>query len=159
VSLGVANATKPHPNDSSEFSGFIANSNDREQEDSVGNSVVGNRFHVRDKAVSFSKGFLFKTDDEPYFSPMNTGEHSYDLGRHNNNWSKIYETLTNTYTQNTKMNIEDIDGEQAYDYFIHMIVKSFYYKDEDYTNKYNKKVSPIIEQLYPVLEKLYKAND
>src|SRR5699024_7957778 len=71
----------------------------------------------------------------------------------------IYGTIASTSSHNAKMNIEDLDGKKAFDYFDQMIVKSFYYKDEDYTNPFNKKVSPIIEQLDPVLENLYKNSD
>src|SRR5699024_6675873 len=127
--------------------------------DGIQNSVVGKRFHVRDKAVSFSRGYLFKTDSDPYFSPMNTGIHSYDLGRPNNRWANIYGTIAGTSSHNAKMNIEDVDGEQAFDYFAMMKVKSYFYKDDDYTNRFNKKVSPVIEQLDPTLENLYKATD
>lgn len=158
--FGVSRGGKPHASDGSDFSGFIANANDREEVDDVGNSVVGNRFHVRDVAVSFSKGFVFNIDTTtPYFSPINTGTYNYNLGASNNRWNNIYGTLAGTSTHNSKTNIEDIDGRQAFDYFMMMKVKSFYYKDDDITNKYNKKASPVIEQLDPVLENLYKAND
>lgn len=162
--LGVSRGSRPHAADSVDFSGFIANANDREEVDDVGNSVVGNRFHVRDVAVAFSKGFLFNINvDVPYFSPMNTGTYSYDLGATNNRWQNVYAwnyhgSLASTSTYNAKMNIEDVDGKQAFDYFDQMKIKSFYYKEDDYTNPYNRKVSPVIEQLDPVLEKLYKAD-
>ena len=158
--FGVSRGGKPHANDASDFSGFIANANDRERVDDIGNAVVGNRFHVRDLAVLFSKGFVFNLDtNTPYFSPINTGIHSYTLGASNNRWSEIYGTLAGTSTHNSKMNIEDIDSRLAFDYFIQMKVKSFFYKDDDYTNRFNKKASPVIEQLDPVLENIYKAND
>ena len=162
--LGVSRGSRPHAADSVDFSGFIANANDREEVDDVGNSVVGNRFHVRDVAVAFSKGFLFNINvDVPYFSPMNTGTYSYNLGATNNRWQNVYAwnyhgSLASTSTYNAKMNIEDVDGKQAFDYFDQMKIKSFYYKEDDYTNPYNRKVSPVIEQLDPVLEKLYKAD-
>src|SRR5699024_6146273 len=146
-------------NDSSGISGFIANTNKRETEDSIQNSVIGKRFHIRDKAVSFEKGFLFKTDNDAYFSPMNTGSYDYDLGRPNNKWKNIYGTMASTSVHNAKMNIENVDGQQAFDYFNLMKVKTYFYKNDDYTNPYNKKVSPIIEQLEPSLENMYKATD
>lgn len=158
--LGVSKSGKPTASDAADFSGFIANANDRELVDSIGNSVVGNRFHVRDKAVSFSKGFLFNVNQNvPYFSPMNTGTYNYSLGTSINRWSEIYGTLVGTSSHNAKMNIEDVDGKQAFDYFDMMKIKSYYYKDEDYTNRFNRKVGPIIEQLDPTLENLYKANE
>src|SRR5690625_637842 len=94
---------------------------------------------------------------------MNTGRHDYELGSSGNRWNEVhartyYGSIANTSTINAKMNIEDISGEQAFDYFDMMKIKSFYYTDDDYTNKYNRKVSPIIEQLDPVLENLYKTN-
>src|SRR5699024_2128545 len=93
------------------------------------------------------------------FYPINTGTHNYDLGRQGNRWSSIYGTLAGTSSQNAKMNLEDVDGKQAFDYFDMMKIKSYYYKDDDYTDKFNRKVSPVIEQLDPALENLYKAND
>src|SRR5690625_1018344 len=90
VFLGTSEGTKPRPSDNVDFSGFIANTNAREKVDNIGNSVVGNRFHVRDKPVSFDRGFLFKTDTDAYFSPMNTGSHDYDLGRPNNRFNNAY---------------------------------------------------------------------
>src|SRR5699024_6045161 len=91
VALGATNLGQPfNVTDDVGFSGFIANTNARETADGIQNSVVGKRFHVRDKAVSFSRGYLFKTDSDPYFSPINTGTHSYDLGRPNNRWNGTY---------------------------------------------------------------------
>ena len=160
VYMGVSKSDKPTATDAADFSGFISNANDRESVDGIGNSVVGNRFHVRDKAVAFSKGFLFNVNaSTAYFSPMNTDIHSYSLGTSNNRWSEIYGTLVGTSSHNAKMNIEDVDGRQAFDYFDMMKIKSYYYKDDDYTNKYNRKVGPVIEQLDPTLENLYKANE
>lgn len=160
VYIGVSKSNKPTATDAADFSGFISNANDRESVDGIGNSVVGNRFHVRDNAVSFSKGFLFNVNQStPYFSPMNTGSYSYTLGSRNNRWAEIYGTLAGTSSHNAKMNIEDVDGKQAFDYFDLMKIKSYYYKDDDYTNKYNRKVGPVIEQLDPTLENLYKANE
>lgn len=157
--LGVSKSGRPTASDPADYSGFIANANDRETVDAIGNSVVGNRFHVRDKAVGFSKAFLFRLNvDEPYFSPINTGDYSYGLGAPNNRWSEIYGNLVGTSTHASKMAIEDVDARKAYEYFDMMQVKSYYYKDEDYTDKYKRHVSPIMEQLDPVLENLYKAN-
>src|SRR5699024_11686961 len=96
-------------------SGFIANANARETVDSVQNSVVGKRFHVRDKAVSFSKGYLFRTDADAYFSPMNTGLHEYDLGRNNNRWQTVYLYNNPNVSSDKKLktDINDIDLEFA----------------------------------------------
>src|SRR5699024_1809231 len=96
--------------------------------------------------------------------PIYTGSHSYKLGRPNNRWDEVHArtyhgSLANTSTHNAKMNIEDIDGEKAFDYFDMMNVKSYFYKDDDYTNPYNRKVSPILEQLDSTLQNLYKISD
>src|SRR5699024_986048 len=71
----------------------------------------------------------------------------------------IYGTVGGTSTHNAKMAIETVDGKKAFDYFKQMKIKSYFYKDDDITDKYNRKVSPIIEQLDPVLENLYKISD
>lgn len=164
ASLGVSKGGKPHANDLSDFSGFIANANDREGVDDIGNSAVGNRFHVRDKAIGFIKGFLFNINVErPYFSPINTGTVGYDLGSENNKWGNVHAWtyhggMAQSSTHASKTAIEDIDPRKAFDYFDMMHLKSFYYKEDDITNKYNRRVSPIIEQLDPVLENLFKAS-
>lgn len=167
ASLGVSRGNRPHANDLSDFSGFIANANDRENVDDVGNSVVGNRFHVRDRALAYSKGFIFNIDvSDPYFSPMNTGIYSYLLGTPNNRWGDVYAwtyhgnmsgTMSITSTHNSKMAIEDVDAKKAYDYFDMMQVKSYFYKHEDFTDKFKRRVSPVMEQLDPAMENLYKA--
>lgn len=71
----------------------------------------------------------------------------------------IYGTLAGPSSKDVKMAIEDVSGQQAFDYFDMMEVKSFFYKESDITNKYNRKVSPVIEQLDPVMENLYKASE
>ncbi len=101
--------------------------------------------------------------------PLNTGEYLYNLGRENSEFTHAYVTsvhadwvngtVVGTSTHNAKMSIEDLDGRSAFDYFNMMNVKTFFYKDSDITNPYNRKVSPIIEQLDPSLEKLYKATE
>src|SRR5699024_6402174 len=62
VGMGVTNINQPLSiTDSAGFSGFIANANARETEDGIQNSVVGKGFHVRDKVISYSRGFYFST--------------------------------------------------------------------------------------------------
>ncbi|TFJ92131.1 phage tail spike protein [Lentibacillus salicampi] len=107
---------------------------------------------------------------------LNGDEYNYNIGaEESRNWithiwtrnltSKyinsdyVNGTVVGTSTKDAKMNIEDLDGKQAFDYFDMMDIKTFYYKNSDYTNPYNKKVSPVIEQLDPVLANLYKATD
>lgn len=105
---------------------------------------------------------------------LNGGSYNYNIGGSESyNWitrayistidanyintEQLNGTVVGTSTKNAKMEIENIDGKQAFDYFDMMDIVSFFYKDSDYTNKFNRKVSPIIEQLDPVLENLYKA--
>lgn len=146
------------------FSGFISNTTQREATDGIGNSVVGYRFHVRNKAVSYNKGWEFNLNgSNPALRPINSGIYDYLLGVDGNRWREIWAwdingTIVGTSTINAKTGIENVNGKQAFDYFDMMDIKSFFYKEDDLTNPYNRKVSPIIEQLDPVLEKLYKAN-
>src|SRR5699024_6711203 len=72
---------------------------------------------------------------------------------------KIFGTVSGTSTHNSKMSIEDVDTQKAFDYFNIMKVKSFFYKNGDITDPYSRKVSPIIEQLDPSIENLYKVTD
>src|SRR5699024_784477 len=91
VFMGTSSTRTPQASDAGNFSGFIANVRQREFEDSIGNSVVGHRFHVRDKAVDFDKGFLFHIrSSRPYLSGMNSSRHNYDLGGSYNNFDRIY---------------------------------------------------------------------
>src|SRR5699024_11587127 len=73
--------------------------------------------------------------------------------------NKIFGTVSGTSTHNSKMSIEDVDSRKAFDYFNIMKVKSFFYKNGDITDPYSRKVSPIIEQLDPSIENLYKVTD
>lgn len=164
--LGTARNGKPHAMDEHNFTGFIANTRQRELTDGIGQSVVGQYFHVRDKAVSFSQGFLFdlSSSTRSIFRPINTGTYDTYLGVDGNRWKEVWAweingAINNTSTINAKMGIEDVDARKASDYFNMMNVKSYYYKGEDYTDKYKRRVSPIIEQLDPVLENLYKSNE
>lgn len=171
VYIGVTQGEYLGAFEENNFSGFIANAHERYIDDDWQNSVVGRRFSIRSKSKNtdpnyVERGFTFNLwgSGEKAFYPINTGTHKYKLGRSNNRWDEVHAktyhgSLANTSTHNAKINIEDIDGEQAFDYFDMMKVKSYYYKDDDYTNPYNKKVSPVIEQLDPTLEKLYKSNN
>lgn len=147
------------------FSGFITNTTQREATDGIGNSVVGYRFHIRDKAVTYTKGWEYNLNGNTLeFRPINTGIYDYRLGVDGNRWNEVWAweingAINNTSTINAKMGIEDVDARKASDYFNMMNVKSYYYKGEDYTDKYKRRVSPIIEQLDPVLENLYKSNE
>ncbi|WP_271396891.1 phage tail protein [Salinicoccus roseus] len=80
-----------HPMDDKYFTGFIANTSRRIVDDGIGNSVVGDIFHVRDKAVNFSRGFLFDLSrSRKTIMPMNTGIYTYDLGADNNYFDRAY---------------------------------------------------------------------
>src|SRR5699024_4741118 len=128
------------------------------------NSINGFGFQFRDKAVGWNKGLSIELEGSPVIRGINAHEHSYSLGDSSYRFEDAY--IRNKYgsvggapSHNSKMNIEDVNGEEAFNYFNDMKVKSFYYKNDDYTNPYNRKVSPIIEQLEPTLEHLYKLND
>ena len=92
--LGASDSDRPQAIDDYDFTGFITNTLERSKVDGIGNSAVGDIFHVRDHAVSFSKGFLYdlntSADVDAYFSPINTGTHNYHLGRPNNRWNQLY---------------------------------------------------------------------
>lgn len=77
--------------DESFFSGFIANTTKRESTDGIGNSAVGYTFHVRDKAVSFNKGFTFDLNGETLeFKPINGGTYRYYIGANDNQFEVAY---------------------------------------------------------------------
>ncbi len=79
------------PRDENFFTGFIANTSRRMVDDGVGNSVVGDIFHVRDEAVDFKRGFLFDLSrGRKTLMPMNTGIYTYDLGASNNYFDRAY---------------------------------------------------------------------
>ena len=92
--LGTSDSDRPQAVDEYDFTGFITNTLERSKVDGIGNSAVGDIFHVRDNAVLFSKGFLYdlntSADVDAYFSPINTGTHNYHLGRPNNRWNQLY---------------------------------------------------------------------
>ncbi|MED4080095.1 phage tail spike protein [Halalkalibacterium halodurans] len=80
-----------NPTDSSYFSGFITNTRARTVEDGIGNSVVGNIFHIRDVAVSFSKGFEFDLNGNTItMRGFNTGIYNYDLGLDNAHFRRMH---------------------------------------------------------------------
>lgn len=92
--LGTSDSGRPQAVDENDFAGFITNTLERSKVDGIGNSAVGDIFHVRDNAMLFSKGFLYNlntsADVDAYFSPINTGSHNYHLGRPNNRWNQLY---------------------------------------------------------------------
>src|SRR5699024_563626 len=120
------------------------------------NVILGDKFTIR-KSQENSRQYVFNLDKNTQeFYGAFADDYDYRLGTSLNRWSEIhgrdiYGTLASTSSYNAKMNIEDLDGKKAFDYFDQMIVKTFFYQDDDYTNKFNRKVSPIIEQLDPVL--------
>ncbi len=124
----------------------------------LGSSESYNRFfygyisHLRPSSLDTGSGV--GSSDLPY-----RWGHIRSLTSENIYTDNMNGTVVGTSTKNAKMSIEDVDGKQAFDYFDMMDIKSYFYNDSDYTNPYNRKVSPIIEQLDPVLENLYKATD
>src|SRR5690625_2744869 len=116
------------------FSGFIANTTARYLDDGAGNSVIGRRFSIITKSINtdpnyVERGFRFLLDsNDKSFYPINTGTHAYELGRSGNRWDEVhartyYGSLASTSTYNAKISIEDVDGEQAFDYFDMMNIK------------------------------------
>src|SRR5690625_4301928 len=91
------------------FSGFIANTTQREATDGIGNSVVGYRFHIRDKAVTYTKGWEYNLNGNTLeFRPINTGIYDYRLGVDGNRWNEVWAweingAINNTSTINAKM--------------------------------------------------------
>ncbi len=137
-----------------------------------------------DSQIGWNMKLSYDGESHIRFYPQYTGSYYYSIGAPNNRvetgyfnqlrgrsvgsssspydyvyGDRIFGTVAGTSTHNSKMNIENLDGQEAFDYFDTMIVRSYYYKDADITNKYNRKVSPIIEQLEPSLANLYKATD
>ena len=89
--IGTSKSRRPNPVDDEDFTGFIANTLDRMSVDGIGNSVVGKRFDVRDKAVSFGEGFTFNlAGARKYLSPLNAGSIPYDLGTGSNYFRRAY---------------------------------------------------------------------
>lgn len=101
--LGTTNTDKPSAVDAQNFTGFITNTYQRSLTDSIGNSVIGNIFHVRDKAVSFSRGFTFNiSTSSAVLYGMNTDLHTYNLGRGGNRFTRAY--IDNFYGDNITFN-------------------------------------------------------
>lgn len=93
VYLGTSAGSNLAANDSSYFTGYIANTQARMDTDGVGNSVIGSVFHIRDKAISYSKGFrfdLFANEDRARIHPMNSGTYRYDLGSPTGQFDRAY---------------------------------------------------------------------
>ena len=97
--LGTVEGGSLSASDQRDFSGFITNTLARTKVDDIGNSAVGQVFHVRDHAVDFNKGIKFDLQSASsgvaYVYPINTGTYSYYLGRVGNKWweghfDKIY---------------------------------------------------------------------
>ncbi|MCM3444391.1 phage tail spike protein [Metabacillus halosaccharovorans] len=77
--------------DENSFTGFIANTNRREFEDGIGNSVVGDIFQIRDKAIAFTRGFTYDLNGTTVeFKPLNSGTYQYNMGASNNHFNKLY---------------------------------------------------------------------
>ncbi len=92
VFLGTSTGNRPHPQDDEYFVGFIANTNARISADGIGNSSVGDVFHVRDNAVSYTKGFEFdlRGSNNYRMRPIYAGNQDYWLGATNNQFAGIY---------------------------------------------------------------------
>jgi len=89
--LGTSTSSKPHPKDDDNFNGFITNTYQRRIEDGIGNSVVGHIFQIRDKAVSFNKGFQFDlVGNTLVFRGISSGSYNYHIGTRNNQFRRAF---------------------------------------------------------------------
>ncbi|WP_405101398.1 tail fiber domain-containing protein [Oceanobacillus sp. FSL H7-0719] len=103
--FGTARGNTVAASDSVSFTGFIANTDARTDVDNIGNSVVGDMFHIRDRAVSFDVAFRFDlTGSVKRMHPINTGRHTYDLGADNNRFRNLY---VDNVRSNGSVNIRD----------------------------------------------------
>ena len=105
VFMGTTRGDGLHAQDSRLFTGFIANTDARMSVDSIGNSVVGDIFHIRDKSVDFSQGFRFDLSGKvKYMRPLNTHRYDYEIGG-------VDHRFLNVYTENVRskksVNIRD----------------------------------------------------
>ena len=106
--LGTTNTTKPNPRDQENFTGFIANTRGRQQADGIGNSVVGHIFHIRDEAVSYSKGLEFDlTSNTISIHPMNATTYDYDLGTARGGFRRMYFNNAAVIYLNDRINIRN----------------------------------------------------
>lgn len=89
--FGTSKGNNVHATDGSNFTGFIANTDARTEVDNIGNSVVGQVFHIRDKAVSYKEGFRFDLQQSVnVFRPINTSTHTYDIGTQGSRFRNVY---------------------------------------------------------------------
>ncbi|MEF3330554.1 phage tail spike protein [Oceanobacillus oncorhynchi] len=89
--LGSVTGNSLTARDDNYFSGFIVNTYARTLADGIGNSVVGNVFHIRDKSVNFSKGYRFDLSGNTIqMHPMNGGRYNYYIGTNNGSINRIY---------------------------------------------------------------------
>lgn len=104
--FGTTNTSRPSAMDSMNFTGFITNTRQRELTDGIGNSVIGNYFHIRDEAVSYSKGYLWDLSGSTItMHPMNTGTYNYYIGTSNGSIDRLY--LGGTIYANDRLNIRN----------------------------------------------------
>jgi len=93
--------------DSQDFTGFITNTEARTKVDNIGNSVVGDKFQIRDKAVSFKYGWSFDLSSKTKkIIPMSTNVTgiNYDIGTYNRRFRDIY---VSRIRNNGTVNIRD----------------------------------------------------
>ncbi|MFD1066700.1 phage tail protein [Oceanobacillus locisalsi] len=144
------------------FTGFIAHSHKSLQE-GAHNSIIGRNLLLRE-GTSYTRALRMNlTGNNPTLQPLNTDQHSYRLGVENNRWADVWAwnyhgNMAQTSTHAAKMGIEEVDDRKAFDHFEMMDIKSWLYQEDDYANKFNRRVGPIMEQLDPVLENLYKSS-
>ena len=93
VYLGTTKNRMLSVNEGTNFTGFIANTGERISEYRAANSVVGDRFHVRDASRHFKYGFGFYLDKKvKVFRGLNTHHEDihYDIGTYNRRFRNVY---------------------------------------------------------------------
>ncbi len=96
------------------FTGFITNTNGRSNVDEIGNSVVGKYFHIRDKAVNYTRGLRFDVSSKTvtmYGIYQNNGN-TYHLGTPGSRFSRTY--TDNIYGDNITFNYHGSGSKLGY---------------------------------------------
>src|SRR5699024_1224385 len=91
--LGAVESGDLNTSETRGFSGFIANTRQRETNDGVQNSVNGDNFQIRDTVTADNKVIEFQLNaasDVARVIPWNTSRYYYHLGYENQRFSRAY---------------------------------------------------------------------
>lgn len=105
--LGSARGNTLSVGNDNYFRGFITNTDGRTTADNIGNSVIGDVFHIRDKASGdFKEGFRFDLRDSVVntMRPINADQYNYDIGTPNSRFRNVYSANVRS---NSSVNIRD----------------------------------------------------